>query len=156
MWKPRLSLLLLVLSLFTALAHAGYERNQAVPVEKVLYGEIESVRHITEQELIQDSHSGWKTFGGALLGGVIGHQFGGGSGQDVATVLGAMIGAGVAHNAATQPRYIEYRLVELMIKQEDGTQVMVIQDRDTNISFAEGDEVRVVYLVGSVRVDPAM
>lgn len=156
MLKPSLLALMLVLSLFVTQVQGGYERNQAVPVEKVVYGQLESVRHITEKELIEDRSSGWKTFGGAVLGGVIGHQFGGGSGQDVATVLGAIIGAGVANQASSQNHYQEYRLIEMMIKQEDGTQVMVIQDKDAKMHFSPGDEVRVVYLVGSVRVDKAM
>ena len=33
---------------------------------------------------------------GAIVGGVIGHQFGGGSGQDIMTVAGAALGASVA------------------------------------------------------------
>ncbi len=37
---------------------------------------------------------------GAIIGGVIGNQFGGGSGQDIATALGAVIGA----NKAGKPR----------------------------------------------------
>jgi uncharacterized protein YcfJ len=34
---------------------------------------------------------------GALLGGVIGNQFGGGKGKDAATILGAIVGADVAN-----------------------------------------------------------
>jgi len=34
-----------------------------------------------------------ETLGGAIVGGVIGNQFGGGSGKDALTVLGALIGA---------------------------------------------------------------
>lgn len=37
---------------------------------------------------------------GAIIGGVIGNQFGGGSGKDIATALGAVIGA----NQAGKPR----------------------------------------------------
>lgn len=91
MLKPSFALLV---SLCIALTvsfdvSAAYQRDQAVPVEKVVYGNVVSVRNITEKQLIEDRNTGWKTFGGALIGGVIGHQFGGGSGQDVATVLGA-------------------------------------------------------------------
>ena len=91
-----------------------------------------------------------------MIGGVIGHQFGGGSGQDVATVLGALIGAGVGHRYGDSTYYRELKLVELMINQEDGQQVMIIQDLDSGMIFNAGDEVRVVYLQGSVRVDIAM
>ncbi|WP_254693682.1 MULTISPECIES: glycine zipper 2TM domain-containing protein [Shewanella] len=148
--------ILLSLCLFCGQSQAAYERNQAVPVEKVVYGQIESVKHVTQKQLVEDSHSGWKTFGGALIGGVIGHQFGGGSGQDVATVLGALIGGGIGSQHGNQQYYLENKLVELMIKQDDGTEVMVIQDVDPGMSFNAGDEVRVVYLTGYVRVDLAM
>lgn len=37
--------------------------------------------------------SAGEAIGGALLGGAIGHQFGGGSGKDALTVLGAILGA---------------------------------------------------------------
>ncbi len=36
---------------------------------------------------------------GAIIGGVIGHQFGGGSGQDIMTAAGAVVGASVASEA---------------------------------------------------------
>ena len=160
MLKPSFNLLLSLLVALTVTfslnCAAAYQRDQAVPVEKVLYGELVSVRNITEKQLIEDRNQGWKTFGGALLGGVIGHQFGGGSGQTVATVLGALIGAGVSNRYGDSSYYQELKLVELMIKQEDGQQVMIIQDFDTGMIFNAGDEVRVVHLQGSVRVDIAM
>ena len=43
---------------------------------------------------------GGKTILGAIIGGVVGHQFGGGSGKNVATVAGSLIGASVANDAA--------------------------------------------------------
>lgn len=43
---------------------------------------------------------GVQTLLGAIIGGVVGHQFGGGHGKDAATVAGTLIGASVAHNAA--------------------------------------------------------
>ncbi|QSX35748.1 outer membrane lipoprotein [Shewanella sedimentimangrovi] len=154
MWKPVLFGLMLVLMPVTS-ALAEYERNQAVPVEKVVYGEVLSVRQISESQLVEDRNRGWRTFGGALLGGVIGHQFGSGTGRDVATVLGALIGGGVA-NQSGGAYYRQYRLLELMIRQEDDSQIMVIQDADPGMPLKAGDQVRVVYLVGSVRVDLAM
>ena len=76
-----------------------------MPVQQVLFGEVKSVRNITEQEIIQDKNNGWKTFGGALLGGVVGNQFGGGSGRTVATILGSIIGGNVAHNRQQKSHY---------------------------------------------------
>ncbi len=134
---------------------AAYERNQAVPVEKVEYGYVTSVRNITQTQLVEDRNQGWRTFGGALIGGVIGHQFGGGSGKDVATVLGALIGGGIGHRSGDD-YYQQLKLVELMIRYEDGQEVIVIQDYDPGMIFNVDDEVRVVYLQGRVRVDLAM
>ncbi|MDL3987392.1 glycine zipper 2TM domain-containing protein [Shewanella xiamenensis] len=156
MWKPTLASFMFICALVIAPVQAGYDRNQAVPVEKVLYGDINSVRNITETQLIEDRNQGWKTFGGALAGGVIGHQFGGGSGQDIATVLGALIGAGVGNRYGSGTTVQTLKLVELMITQEDGSQVMVIQDYDPGMIFNAGDRVRVVYLQGGVRIDLAM
>lgn len=151
----------LIIGLCTALlisapSFAAYERNKAVPVQQVLFGKVQSVRNITEQELVQDKNSGWKTFGGALLGGVIGNQFGGGSGRTAATILGSVIGGSVAHNRQQGSHYNQYHLVELMIKVENGKQFMVVQDKDSQMTFNTGDSVRLVYLSdNTVRVDKA-
>jgi len=75
MWKPTLASFMLICAFVISPVQAGYDRNQAVPVEKVLYGDINSVRNITETQLIEDRNQGWKTFGGALAGGVIGREY---------------------------------------------------------------------------------
>jgi outer membrane lipoprotein SlyB len=136
------------------MCNADYERNKAVPVEKVLFGEVTTVRNVTEHELIQDKNQGWKVFGGALLGGAIGNQFGRGSGRDVATILGAMLGASAASDKHQEYREKVLHLVELMIVTEDGQQYMVLQDFDANMPFNVGDAIRMIYLSdGTVRVD---
>jgi len=135
-------------------AQAQYERNKAVPVEKVLFGQVMSIRNITEQELIQDKNSGWKTFGGALIGGAIGNQFGGGSGRGVATILGAIIGGSMAHDRNSKYHEKTLLLVELMIKVDNGDEYMVIQNLDHRMLFQRKDAVRMVYLAnGTVRID---
>jgi outer membrane lipoprotein SlyB len=151
----KLTLCFLIVCLgFAPLSKADYERNKAVPVEKVLFGEVETVRNITEHELIQDKNHGWKVFGGALLGGAIGNQFGSGSGRDVATILGALLGASAASNKHQEYRQNVLHLVELMIVTEEGQQYMVLQDFDANMPFSVGDAIRLVYLTdGTVRVD---
>lgn len=135
-------------------ANADYDRNKAVPVEKVLFGNVVSVRNISHEELIHDSNNGWHTFGGALFGGVIGNQFGGGSGRDVATILGAIIGSSMANNRHQQPKKVTIRLVELMIKVDSGEQFMVIQDFDKSMVFHTEDKIRMIYLANNtVRID---
>ncbi|MCL1144818.1 glycine zipper 2TM domain-containing protein [Shewanella sp. 10N.261.52.F9] len=158
MLKPHLIVFTVICLFFVTQATiaAPYDRNQAVPVEKVEFGQVASVRNITQKQLVEDQNTGWKTFGGALIGGVVGHQFGGGSGQDVATVLGALLGAGVGNRYGDSSYYQELRLVEMMITLDTGEQVMVIQDLDPGMVFNVNDDVRVVYLKGFVRVDRQM
>jgi len=147
-----LAVLLMLCS--TTNVYADYDRNKAVPVEKVLFGNVVSIRNITQEELIHDKKNGWHTFGGALIGGVIGNQFGGGSGKDVATILGAIIGGSIANNRHNQPKKVLIRLVELMIQVEDAEQFMVIQDFDNQMIFHAKDKVRMIYLANNtVRVD---
>lgn len=139
--------------------NADYDRNKAVPVAKVLFGNIVSARNISQEELINDKNSGWKTFGGALIGGVIGNQFGGGRGRDVTTVLGAVIGGSIANNRNQHNNQkVVIHLVELMITvnctEQKCPQYMVIQDYDPLMVFHKQDAVRMVYLTnGTVRID---
>ncbi|WOT06527.1 outer membrane lipoprotein [Shewanella youngdeokensis] len=158
MLKPHLIVFMIAGLLFSvSTAFAGpYQRNQAVSVEKVEFGHVATVRNITQKQLVEDRNAGWKTFGGALVGGVVGHQFGSGSGQDVATVLGALLGAGIGNNYGDSSYYQELRLIEMMITLDTGEQAMVVQDLDQGMVFNVNDEVRVVYLKGYVRVDKQM
>ena len=97
-------------------ANAAYERNVAKPVNEVVYGKIDSVRYITQQEVVQSKSNGWKTLLGATIGGLVGNQFGGGTGREVATAVGALAGAAVAQNQSNYQYTVEYKLVELLIK----------------------------------------
>ena len=157
--KQLLAVVCLWLSLVSSNSFANnYDRDKAVPVEKVLFGKILSVRNITEEELIQDKKNGWKTFGGALVGGVIGNQFGGGSGRDIATVLGVIVGGSMANNQQSSSHIEVSYLVELMIEvsgtEQAGEQFMIIQDYDNQMVFHHNDAIRMVYLTnGRVRID---
>ncbi|MDE3271019.1 glycine zipper 2TM domain-containing protein [Pseudoalteromonas sp. G4] len=143
-----------LLLLTTSSSVDAYQRNKAVPVEKVVYGKIESVRKISETELIRDKSAGWHHLGGAVIGGVIGNQFGDGSGQVAATVLGSLLGASIAKNHSNRYKEKRIQLIELLIVTEDKQRVMVVQDIDHNMQFHKDSNVRIVYLSGgSVRVD---
>ena len=72
----------------------------------------------------------------------------------MATALGALAGAGAAQ-AWTQPQSREYRLVELLIRDEKDKLINVIQDFDANMVFVPGDKVRILYFDDGVRVDKA-
>lgn len=150
-----LSILTLCILFFNATSvYAHYDRNKAVPVEKVLFGSVLSVRNITHEELTRDKKNGWHNFKGALIGGIIGHQFGDGSGRDVATILGAILGGSIANNRHSQTKKVIIHLVELMIETDSGEQFMVIQDYDNKMIFYSKDKVRMVYLANNtVRID---
>ncbi|EHD0093423.1 glycine zipper 2TM domain-containing protein [Vibrio vulnificus] len=138
------------------LVHANYERNVAKPVNKVIYGEVESVRYISQQEIMRSQAEGWKTLLGATIGGLVGNQFGGGTGKEVATAIGAVAGAVIVQNQGQSEYRIEYQLVELLIKTEKGQLINVIQDVDKNMLFNRVDKVRMLYFDDGVRVDLAL
>lgn len=144
------------LLLMPFLVHANYERNVAKPVNKVIYGEVESVRYISQQEIMCSQAEGWKTLLGATIGGLVGNQFGGGTGKEVATAIGAVAGAVIVQNQGQSEYRIEYQLVELLIETEKGQLINVIQDVDKNMLFNRADKVRMLYFDDGVRVDLAL
>ncbi|MCG9775296.1 glycine zipper 2TM domain-containing protein, partial [Vibrio diabolicus] len=117
-----------IILFFPLAANAAYERNVAKPVNEVVYGKIDSVRYITQQEVVQSKNNGWKTLLGATIGGLVGNQFGGGTGREVATAVGALAGAAVAQNQSNYQYTVEYKLVELLIKVKGDKLINVIQD----------------------------
>ena len=145
--------LLWIILVFPLIANAAYQRNTARPVNEVVFGTVDTVRYITQQDIVKSQGSGWETLLGAVVGGVVGNQFGGGTGKEVATAVGAVAGAGIARNHANQEYRVEYRLVEILIKTEKGKLIDVIQDIDNNMLFERGDKVRILYFDDGVRVD---
>lgn len=69
-------------------------------------------------------------FGGAILGGVLGHQIGDGSGQAIATGIGALAGGLLANNAVTARE--ESQFLEVLIDLRTG------RVSDYNYSEAKG------------------
>ena len=55
---------------------------------------------------------GGSTLVGAILGGVIGHQFGSGHGNDAATVAGALVGASIGNRSAYRRHPGKYGAVQ--------------------------------------------
>lgn len=142
-----------ILLIFPLFANAAYQRNQARPVNDVVFGQIETVRYISQQDMVHSKANGWETLLGAVVGGLIGNQFGDGHGREVATAIGAVAGAGVVRANANQSYQVEYRLVEVLIKTADGKLIDVIQDVDRHMLFSPGDRVRILYFNDGVRVD---
>ncbi|MCZ4294959.1 glycine zipper 2TM domain-containing protein [Vibrio sinaloensis] len=145
--------LLWIILVFPLIANAAYQRNTARPVNEVVFGQVDTVRYITQQEIVKSQGSGWETLLGAVVGGVVGNQFGGGTGKEVATAVGAVAGAGIARSSANQVYRMEHKLVELLIETDQGKLIDVIQDIDSSMLFEKGDKVRILYFDDGVRVD---
>jgi outer membrane lipoprotein SlyB len=74
-----------------------------------------------------------------VLGGVVGHQFGGGRGKDAMTVVGAVGGAVAGHQIEKQARAkVVYRVD---VRMEDGSLRSITQS--TAPTFPVGAKVRV-------------
>ena len=97
-------------------------------------GVVESVRTLQEQQ----PSSGLGAAAGALLGGVLGHQVGGGNGKTLATVAGA-VGGGLAGNAVEKNTHTATSY-EVIVRMEDGSKQRFIMKEQR---FRNGNLVRV-------------
>ena len=98
-------------------------------------GNVESVRTITTRA----EGSGLGAAGGAVVGGLLGNQIGGGSGRQLATVAGA-IGGAVAGNQI-EGRVKATTSYEIRVRLDDGTLRTFRQD--TEPAWRSGDRVRI-------------
>lgn len=77
---------------------------------------------------------------GGLVGGILGHQVGGGSGKDLATIAGA-VGGGYAGNQI-EKRATSTQTHEVTVRMDDGRSHVLMQQ--ANPAFRVGDRVRVI------------
>jgi outer membrane lipoprotein SlyB len=84
--------------------------------------------------------SGVGAVGGAVAGGVLGHQVGDGDTQKVATVVGAVGGAVLGNEAEKQLRHT--KTYEITVRFDDGAIRMITEP--TRPSWQVGDKVKVV------------
>ena len=97
-------------------------------------GVVESVNAFQQQA----PTSGLGAAAGALLGGVLGHQVGGGNGKTLATVAGA-VGGGLAGNAVEKNTHTSTSY-EVIVRMEDGSKQRFIMKEQR---WRNGDLVRV-------------
>ncbi len=100
-------------------------------------GRVEAVRVIATQQ----APSGLGVVGGAVLGGILGNQVGGGSGRTLATVAGA-VGGGYAGNEVEKRTRGGGTSYEVRVRMEDGNVRSFPYNNQPNWSV--GDRVRVV------------
>lgn len=84
------------------------ETNQRAGIRRLTYG------YKNDDSIRQDAAG----IGGAALGGVLGHQIGDGSGQAIATGVGALVGGLLASNAVTARE--ESQFLEVLIDLRTG------------------------------------
>ena len=99
-------------------------------------GVIEAVREIDTK----GEGTGLGAVGGAVVGGVLGHQVGGGRGQDIATVVGA-VGGAVAGNEI-EKRVKSSKSYELTVRFEDGSSRVISEANPP--TWRTGDRVKVI------------
>jgi outer membrane lipoprotein SlyB len=91
---------------------------QPMPAPQVCYdcGTVSSITPVTKK----GEAGAMGTLGGAVIGGIIGHQFGGGRGKDVATVAGAAGGAMAGREIEKRAR--SSTVYDIGVRMEDGSQ----------------------------------
>jgi outer membrane lipoprotein SlyB len=113
--------------------HAGNVSTQARCTE---CGIIESIREVTTK----GQGSGLGVVGGAVVGGLLGNQVGGGRGNDIATVAGA-VGGAVAGNQI-EKSVNSTKSYNITVRFEDGSS-RLFHETDPS-AWRSGDRVKVI------------
>ena len=104
----------------------------------VSYGVVQSIELI-QSDGATGNNIGLGTLAGAVVGGVLGNQVGGGRGNTAATVIGAAGGAYVGHQIENQPSQ-KADAYKITVRMEDGAYQAVTQDKHADLRV--GDRVR--------------
>ena len=105
------------------------------------YGVVQSIDVVQQENSGGGSDIGLGTIAGALIGGVVGNQIGGGRGKTVATVAGVAGGAYAGHELEKKNRQQQtVDAYKITVRMDDGSYQALMQD--TNSNFRVGDRVR--------------
>jgi outer membrane lipoprotein SlyB len=109
----------------------GYTMNQAQTVQGVQLGTVISLHSVT----LAGSQTGIGVLGGGAAGAALGHEIGGGHGQQLATIVGALAGAlgGQALEGAASGEQGELVTVKL----DSGQVLAITQAADTPLRVGE-------------------
>ncbi|WP_320056281.1 glycine zipper 2TM domain-containing protein [Desulfuromonas thiophila] len=113
-----------------------YSRQQAQRQLSVYYGTVLAVA----PAVIEGGQTGLGAVTGGVLGGVAGHSVGGGHGQALATVAGAV--GGLLLGSVVEEGAGRREALELTIELDSGELIAVVQAADE--TFVVGDRVRLV------------
>lgn len=142
--------------------YARYEYARVISVEPIVSRvRIDSPQRdcwYEEQEVYPqrgiDNVTAGPTVLGALIGGVVGHQFGNGRGRDAATIAGTVIGASIGHDSAVRAgggetrnvRRCETRYEPAYEEHVDAYRVTYVHDGRaycTRMAYDPGERVRI-------------
>jgi outer membrane lipoprotein SlyB len=123
---------------------AVYRSDQTQREQTVRMATVEAVRQIT----IQRDSKGIGTVGGAVIGGLAGSTVGGGRGQDIATVVGAI--GGLVAGQAIEEKANQRPGLEITVKYDSGETRIIVQEADVDVR--PGDRVQVITGGGVTRV----
>ena len=127
-------------------SYPGGANYPAYPNQDVSrYGYVESVETVTPERNtgIGGSGVGVGAIGGAIAGGVLGHQIGSGSGNTAATIGGAVVGGVVGHQVEQRVRGNQGAGVEYVfrVRIDDGSYQTF--RKETHDGIRVGDRVRI-------------
>jgi len=106
------------------------------------FGVVQSIEMVPQQTAAGTSGIGAGTIAGAVVGGILGHQVGGGSGNTAATVLGAAGGAYAGHALEKNQQAAQTTSVyKFTLRMSDGDNQVFTQA--TNVDIRVGDRVQV-------------
>lgn len=104
------------------------------------YGVVQSIELV--QQPVATGGIGAGTIAGAVVGGILGHQVGGGSGNTAATVLGAAGGAYAGHTLEKNQQAAQSTsFYKFTLRMSDGNNQVFTQS--TNVDIRVGDRVQV-------------
>lgn len=126
----------------------SYAENEALQPMSVEYGTVENVQPVT----IQATPTGVGPLAGAVIGGAAGNSIGGGNGEIISTIggaiLGGLVGAAAENSAARQNGQ------QITIRMDDGRLLAVVQGGQA--TFVRGERVQLLTAPdGTVRVAAA-
>ena len=128
---------------------SDYNADGVRTTQKVSYGTVQNARavHIENDESIGTAIG---AIGGGVVGGVLGSLIGGGRGKTLATVGGAVLGAGAGYAGGKALQGQDG--VEVTVKMDSGEIIAITQGAD--LSFSPGQRVQVTSGSSGTRVVP--
>ncbi|MGB1297981.1 MAG: hypothetical protein ACPG8A_06880 [Psychrobium sp.] len=128
--------------------------DKTIQISKVESAVVSSIRQLSEQDLERDKNRNWALFGKSLLGGVLGYQYGNGSGHDIKSVLNTILAHNQEKDEGNELKSSnKVRLTELQVRLNNGKRQAIILATQNDRVYRANDKVRLVYFETGVFID---